>query len=69
MVHAIPVSELAQQYFPRCNDVSNAVTQLKRWVKRCDGLAARLEELGLQPRQQILTPLQHQAFIDFLGEP
>jgi hypothetical protein len=69
MAHAIPVSELAQQYFPRVNNADDAVTQLKRWVKRSEGLTARLNELELKPRQQVLTPLQHQAFLDFLGDP
>ena len=32
-------------------------------------LRARLEELHFQPRQRVLTPLQHEAVLRYLGEP
>ena len=32
-------------------------------------LQCRLAELHFQPRQRVLTPLQHEAVLRYLGEP
>lgn len=65
---AIYLTELAQQYFPRSSSRS-AVTQLRRWVTMNNELQNRLEELHYQKGQRALTPLQHKAFLEYLGEP
>lgn len=65
---AISMSELAQQYFPKSTKRS-AVTQLRRWVVLCVPLQNRLEELSFHKGQRTLTPLQHEAVLEFLGEP
>lgn len=65
---AIYLTQLAQQYFPNSSPQS-AVTQLRRWVKRNTDLQERLRQLHYSPGDRALTPLQHAAFIEFLGEP
>lgn len=65
---AIYLTELAQQYFPNSTPRS-AVAQLRRWVSFNSDLRKRLEELHYTKRQRALTPLQHGAFIEYLGEP
>lgn len=65
---AIYLSDLAQLYFPRSTPRS-AVTQLHRWIVLNPDLTARLEELHFRARQRALTPLQHEAVLEFLGEP
>lgn len=65
---AIYLSELAQLYFPRSTPRS-AVTQLHRWITLNPDLTQRLSELHFRPRQRALTPLQHEAVVEFLGEP
>lgn len=64
----IYLSELAQQYFPKIATRS-AVTQLRRWIVLNSELINRLNELHYHPRQRILTPLQHEAILEFLGKP
>lgn len=61
-------SELALKYFPRSTPRS-AVTQLRRWVELNADLRRRLGELHYAKGQRILTPLQHEAFIRYFGEP
>lgn len=68
MAKAIYMSDLAQQYFPN-STVRSAMTQLHRWIDLNGELKARLEELHFRPRQRALTPLQHEAFLTYLGEP
>lgn len=65
---AIYLGELAQLYFPRSTPRS-AVTQLHRWIMLNPDLRSRLAELHFRPRQRALTPLQHEAVVEFLGEP
>ncbi|WP_294613128.1 DUF4248 domain-containing protein [uncultured Bacteroides sp.] len=65
---SIYLSDLAQQYFPDSTPRS-AVSQLHRWIALNTELTRRLEELYYKPRQRALTPLQHEAVIDCLGEP
>lgn len=67
-MNAIYLTDLAQLYFPNSTQRS-AVTQLKRWIKLNPELQQRLEELHYQKGQRTLTPLQHQAITEFLGEP
>lgn len=62
------MSELAQQYFPQSTQRS-ACTQLHRWIELNTELKHKLAELHFVPRQRALTPLQHQAIIEYLGEP
>lgn len=64
----IYLSDLAQQYFPHSTPKS-AVTQLHRWMKMNTELSHRLDELHYQKGQRALTPLQHEAFLYYLGEP
>lgn len=65
---AIYVSDLAQQYFPR-STARSAVTQLKKWINLNQELTAKLQLLHYQQRQRALTPLQHEAIVEFLGRP
>ncbi len=65
---AIYLSELSQLYFPN-STARSASTQLKRWININKELSIRLEDLHYKPRQRALTPLQHQAIIECLGEP
>ena len=65
---AIYMNELALLYFPRSTKRS-AVTQLRRWIVLCVPLQTRLDELSFRKGQRALTPLQHAAIIEFLGEP
>ena len=67
-MRAIYMNELAQEYFPHSTKRS-AVTQLRRWVVLCAPLQHRLEELSFRKGQRVLTPLQHEAVVEFLGEP
>jgi len=60
------MNELAQEYFPRSTKRS-AVTQLHRWVVLCVPLQRKLEELSFHKGQKVLTPLQHEAMVAFLG--
>lgn len=68
MFKAIYMSELAQQYFPRSTPRS-AIMQLHRWIVLNPTLSRRLDELCFRPRQRALTPRQHQAILEELGEP
>lgn len=65
---AIYVSDLAQQYSPR-STARSAVTQLKKWINLNQELTDKLQLLHYQPRQRALTPLQHDAIVEFLGRP
>lgn len=65
---AIYMSDLALQYFPRSTKRS-AVTQLRRWIVLCSPLRQRLDELYFKKGQRVLTPLQHEAIVHYLGEP
>lgn len=65
---AIKMCELACQYFPNSTKRS-AVTQLRRWIIICTPLRERLEKLCFKKGQRVLTPLQHEAIIYYLGEP
>ena len=67
-MRAIYLTELAQQYFPNSTPRS-AVAQLRRWVALNSDLQKRLDELHYVKGQRALTPLQHGAFIQYLGEP
>ena len=68
MTKVIYLRDLAQLYFPNSTPHS-AVTQLHRWVGINTELNKRLAELHMQPRQRVLTPLQYEAYIYYLGEP
>lgn len=65
---AIYFTDLALKYFPHSAQRS-AVTQLRRWIQLNTDLQHRLAELHYTKGQRSLTPLQHQAVIDFLGDP
>lgn len=65
---AIYMSDLAQASFPNSTPRS-ASSQLHRWIMLNTELQKRLEELCFKPRQRALTPLQHEAIIECLGEP
>lgn len=67
-MNAIYMSDLAQAYFPNSTPRS-ASAQLHRWIKLNPELQARLEELHYHQRQRALTPLQHEAITECLGEP
>lgn len=67
-VGGIYLSDLAQQYFPGSTPRS-AVCQLHRWISLNTELTRRLEKLYYKPRQRALTPLQHEAVLECLGEP
>lgn len=65
---ALSLADLALRYFPRSTKRS-ASEQLRHWMRLNPDLCARLEELHFQPRQRVLTPLQHEAVLRYLGEP
>lgn len=65
---SIYLSDLAQQYFPG-STLRSAVSQLHRWIALNPELTRRLKELYYRPRQRALTPLQHEAVLECLGEP
>lgn len=67
-MNAIYMSDLAQAYFPNSTPRS-ASAQLHRWIKLNTQLQTKLEELHYKPRQRALTPLQHEAIVECLGEP
>lgn len=67
-MNAIYVNELARQYFPHSTRHS-AVTQLRRWIVLCMPLQNRLEELSFHKGQRALTPKQHEAIVEFIGDP
>lgn len=67
-MNAIYLTDLAQQYFPKSTPRS-AVSQLRRWVNLNSELRERLSDLHYKKGQRALTPLQHAAFIQYLGEP
>ena len=61
---AVALADFALRYFPR-----SASEQLRRWMRLNHDLRVWLEELHFQPRQRVLTPLQHEAVLRYLGEP
>lgn len=65
---AIYLTDLALKYFPDSSKRS-AVTQLRRWISLNQPLRERLDELSFHKGQRILTPLQHEAIVHYLGEP
>mgnify|MGYP000002222932 FL=1 len=65
---AIYLSDLALQYFPHSTSRS-AVSQLRRWIVLNSDLTLRLKEMHYHTHQRALTPLQHEAVVEFLGEP
>lgn len=67
-MNAIYLTYLAQQYFPKSTPRS-AVSQLRRWINLNSELRERLSDLHYKKGQRALTPLQHAAFIQYLGEP
>lgn len=67
-MNAIYLTDLAQQYFPKSTPRS-AVSQLRRWINLNSELRERLSDLHYKKGQRALTPLQHAAFIQHLGEP
>lgn len=67
-MNAIYFSDLSLKFFPNSSQRS-AVTQLHRWIEINEELKIRLNELYFRKRQRALTPLQHQAIIEHLGEP
>lgn len=66
--NAVCLTDLALAYFPHSTKRS-ASEQLRRWIRLNPDLQARLDELHFLPRQRVLTPLQHEAVLRFLGEP
>jgi hypothetical protein len=68
MMKTIYISDLAQQYFPTSTP-HTATVMLRRWFKQNKALCRRLEALDYQRGQRILTPRQHAAVRDELGEP
>ena len=66
--NSICLTDLALRYFPRSTKRS-ASEQLRRWMRLNPDLQRRLAELHFQPRQRVLTPLQHEAVLRYLGEP
>lgn len=66
-MNAIYLTDLALLYFPHSTPRS-AVSQLRRWVNLNSELQQRLTELHYQKGQRALTPLQHAAFVEFLGD-
>ena len=67
-MESIRMGELALRYFPKSNPKS-AVTQLRKWIVRCTPLRERLDELYFKKGQRVLTPLQHEAILQDLGDP
>lgn len=67
-MNAIYVTDLARRYFPN-SSMRSAVGQLRRWMQLNADLRRRLEELHYRKYQRSLTPLQHEAFVRYLGEP
>lgn len=65
---AIALTDLALRYFPHSTKRS-ASEQLRRWIRLNPDLQRRLDELHFRPRQRVLTPLQHEAVLRYLGEP
>lgn len=65
---AVYVADLARRYFPRSTKRS-AHEQLMRWIRLNPDLRQRLADLHFRPRQRVLTPLQHAAVVECLGEP
>ena len=63
---AVALTDLALRYFPRSTKRS-ASEQLRRWMRLNPDLQRRLAELHFQPRQRVLTPLQHEAVLRYLG--
>ena len=61
---AVSLTDLALRYFPR-----SASEQLRRRMRLNHDLRVWLEELHFQPRQRVLTPLQHEAVLRYLEEP
>ena len=61
-------SELAMAYSPEISPRS-AVNRLARWIRLNTELTRTLHERGYRPRQQIFTPAQVQAVVEYLGEP
>ena len=67
-MNAIYFTDLALRYFPHSTKRS-ASEQLRRWISLNPDLRRRLAELHYRPRQRALTPLQHAAVLEYLGEP
>lgn len=56
-------------YRQKKNGFAFPVTLHRRWIVLNKDLQHRLSELHFHKGQRALTPLQHEAFIHFLGDP
>ncbi len=60
--------ELAQLYFPSITKKS-ASAQLRRWIVMSKTVMPMLINLGYNPGNRLLTPVQVKVIVDEFGEP
>ena len=65
---AMGKGELAHLYLPHISQRS-ATNTLMQWINGHPVLREELEKTGLKPRQKMLTPLQVNIIMKYLGEP
>ena len=67
-IRAYGWQELAVCYAPNLTPES-AGKRLSAWVKQNHGLSEALQQTGWRRGQRVLTPLQVQRVVEYLGEP
>ena len=68
MKRTLYIKELALQYFHESSSDA-ARRRLKTWIERCSELDEKLKGADFKKHQHILTPLQYDLIIRYLGEP
>ncbi len=67
-IHSYSKSELALRYNPM-QEINTATRTLRRWIQTCVPLHEALKNTGYSGAQKLLTPLQVQLIVKYLGEP
>ena len=62
-------SELALLYFPECETMEGALSNLKSWIKGNQQLSDELKSCGMPPRKKTFTPKEVSLIFHYLGEP
>ena len=67
-IRAYSKKELALMYFPDSSP-RTAVNHLMSWIRRCNPLWQKLQEMGYCLTSKAFTPRQVRSIIEQLGEP
>ena len=62
-------SELAILYFPDALTAKGALSNLKFYIRQCEGLRVALSACGSPPCAKQFTPKEVALIVEYLGEP